>query len=360
INSRRQAARAHTLNCTLGARQCAVTMCRTTKCGVYQITVVSFTLSAFSVTVLALAVATDSWLHMREKLKINLPPEMEGMEIQMNDTWTIVWSGLWNLCMETEDMPDSLYCMAVNFDAGSSRGETMTLTALTIISAARRSVALPVSSLIICVVGAIFTIIGNLRRDVRTLVGAVCYVLSGLALAVGMILFISAVNDEVGYRSSTMQEEGGFSYSYGWSFFTAGVGFLATEMAAVGGITLFLKRNEDVEEMVKIIPGLEGKVDPDLLYVGRCGVQNPGAYTIHPLPPVAECNSPLEQIWIYAPGKHSFLYAVTANKSQHHVNGLTKDLLLTSVFDLTRNGVAGHLRSKHKNGLRDDAGETSE
>nr|KAG5710184.1 hypothetical protein BaRGS_006703 [Batillaria attramentaria] len=78
-------------------------MCRTTKCGVYQITVVSFTLSAFSVTVLALAVATDSWLHMREKLKINLPPEMEGMEIQMNDTWTIVWSGLWNLCMETED-----------------------------------------------------------------------------------------------------------------------------------------------------------------------------------------------------------------------------------------------------------------
>nr|KAG5710186.1 hypothetical protein BaRGS_006705 [Batillaria attramentaria] len=91
---------------------------------------------------------------------------------------------------------------------------------------------------------------------------------TSLALAVGMILFISAVNDEVGYRSSTMQEEGGFSYSYGWSFFTAGVGFLATEMAAVGGITLFLKRNEDVEEMVKIIPGLEGKVDPDLLYVG--------------------------------------------------------------------------------------------
>ena len=99
----------------------------------------------------------------------------------------------------------------------------------------------------------------------------------GLALAVGMILYISAVNDEVGYRSSTMQEEGGFSYGYGWSFFTAGVGFLLSEMAAVVGVTLFLKRYARVEEMVKIVPGLEDKVDPDLLYSGKCGVHNPAA-----------------------------------------------------------------------------------
>lgn len=251
------------------------------KCGVHQITIVSFTLSAFSVTVLSLAVATDSWLHMREKMKLDMDAGLNDSSsaFKLNDTWARVWSGLWYLCMETENFPDSLYCMAVDFGADSSRGESMTLTSLTIITAARKSVALPVSALVIAVVGAIFTIMGNIRLDFRTLIGAVCYVLAGLSLAVGMILFISAVNDEVGYRSSTMQEEGGFSYSYGWSFFMAGVGFLATEMAAVAGITLYLKRNEGVEEMVRIIPGLQDKVDPDLLYAGRCGVQNIGAFS---------------------------------------------------------------------------------
>lgn len=94
-----------------------------------------------------------------------------------------------------------------------------------------------------------------------------------------MILYISAVNDEVGYRVSTMQEEGGFSYRYGWSFFTAGVGFLTSEMAAVVGITLFLQRYEKLEEMIRIIPGLEEKVDPEMLYYGRCGVQNPAVFS---------------------------------------------------------------------------------
>ena len=59
---------------------------------------------------------------------------------------------------------------------------------------------------------------------------------------------------------------------YGWSFFTAGLGFLISEIAAVVGITLFLSRYEKLEDMVRIIPGLEEKVDPELLYQGRCGV----------------------------------------------------------------------------------------
>jgi hypothetical protein len=43
-----------------------------------------------------------------------------------------------------------------------------------------------------------------------------------------------------------MYLQGGFQYSYGWSFFTAGVGFLASEMAAVVGVTLFLNRYEQL------------------------------------------------------------------------------------------------------------------
>ncbi|XP_070188497.1 voltage-dependent calcium channel gamma-5 subunit-like [Littorina saxatilis] len=246
------------------------------ECSTYRLTFCSFAIASASVAVLSLAVSTDSWLHTREKLPIPTLPSTEGSPMQMNDSWIRVWAGMWRVCMEMEDFPDlSKTCMEISYEAGGSRGENMTMTSITIVASARKSVALPVMALIVSLIGTIFTFWGNVRRDVRTLVGAICYVLAGLALAVGMILYISAVNDEVGYRTSTMQEEGGFSYAYGWSFFTAGVGFLASEMAAVVGVTLFLKRYEKIEEMMRIIPGLEEKVDPEFLYHGRCGVQNP-------------------------------------------------------------------------------------
>ncbi|XP_076467725.1 voltage-dependent calcium channel gamma-5 subunit-like [Babylonia areolata] len=246
------------------------------KCSAYSLTFASFAIASASVVVLSLAVATDSWLRTRERLPMSTLPEGEENPIPMNDTWVRVWAGMWRVCMEVEGFPGvAPDCMEINYKVGGSRGENMTITSITIVASARRSVALPVSALIVNVVGTIFTFMGNVRKDVRTLVGAICFVLAGLALAVGMILYISAVNDEVGYRTSTMQEEGGFSYQYGWSFFTAGVGFLISEMAAVVGVTVFLQRYEKVEKMVEIVPGLEEKVDPELLYHAQCGVKNP-------------------------------------------------------------------------------------
>ncbi|PVD37907.1 hypothetical protein C0Q70_00509 [Pomacea canaliculata] len=64
------------------------------KCSVYRLTIVSFAMAAMAVTVLSLAVATDSWLLMREKMVF------EGLAL--NDSWTRVWAGMWRLCMEME------------------------------------------------------------------------------------------------------------------------------------------------------------------------------------------------------------------------------------------------------------------
>ena len=54
-----------------------------------------------------------------------------------------------------------------------------------------------------------------------------------------------------------------FSYAYSWSFFTAGFGFVASEASAVVTISLFLRRNSSHDDMVRIIPGLEGKLADD-------------------------------------------------------------------------------------------------
>lgn len=52
--------------------------------------------------------------------------------------------------------------------------------------------------------------------------------LSGLALVVGLVLYISSINDEVLNR--TKSSEAYFTYKYGWSFAFAAFSFLLTEV----------------------------------------------------------------------------------------------------------------------------------
>ena len=91
----------------------------------------------------------------------------------------------------------------------------------------------------------------------------------------GIILYISAVNDEVGHRPKTAGVgEPKFSYFYGWSFFFAGVSFITAEMAAVFGISLYLLRNAHMDDMIRIIPGLEDKLDSDYCKEDETAIQS--------------------------------------------------------------------------------------
>ncbi len=52
--------------------------------------------------------------------------------------------------------------------------------------------------------------------------------LSGLSLVVGLVLYISSINDEMFNR--TKSNEAYFIYKYGWSFAFAAISFLLTEV----------------------------------------------------------------------------------------------------------------------------------
>ncbi|KAL8571295.1 hypothetical protein ACOMHN_047562 [Nucella lapillus] len=86
-----------------------------------------------------------------------------------------------------------------------------------------------------------------------------------LCLAVGVVLFISAISDELGYHAQTTgHSPKDFSYHYGWSFYVAGSAFVSSELSAVMCITLYLRHNARVQDMVRIIPGLETKLEEDV------------------------------------------------------------------------------------------------
>jgi len=74
---------------------------------------------------------------------------------------------------------------------------------------------------------------------------------TALCLAVGVIFYISAVNDEVSHRkkSITSGTSGvGFEYSYGWAFFFAGSSFVSAMNAAVSNISMYLRRFPNAAE----------------------------------------------------------------------------------------------------------------
>ncbi|MGH0143751.1 UNVERIFIED_CONTAM: hypothetical protein FKN15_044779 [Acipenser sinensis] len=77
-------------------------------------------------------------------------------------------------------------------------------------------------------------------------------ILSGLSLVVGLVLYISSINDEVLNR--TKDNEAYFSYKYGWSFAFAAISFLLTESAGVMSVYLFMKRYT-AEEICRPQPG---------------------------------------------------------------------------------------------------------
>lgn len=63
---------------------------------------------------------------------------------------------------------------------------------------------------------------------VQTLCSSDCVHLAGLSLVVGLVLYISNINDEMLNR--TKSNEAYFSYNYGWSFAFAAISFLLTEV----------------------------------------------------------------------------------------------------------------------------------
>jgi len=76
-------------------------------------------------------------------------------------------------------------------------------------------------------------------------------VCAALSLAVGVILYISAVNDEVSHRKTAPSSSAAgvsFNYSYGWAFFFAGASFMCAMVAAVNNISLYLRRGIDIQE----------------------------------------------------------------------------------------------------------------
>ncbi|XP_045903699.1 voltage-dependent calcium channel gamma-5 subunit isoform X3 [Micropterus dolomieu] len=114
----------------------------------------------------------------------------------------------------------------------------------------RSATPFPLVSLFFMFIGFVLSNIGHIRphHTILAFVSGIFFILSGLSLVVGLVLYISNINDEMLNRTKT--NEAYFSYKYGWSFAFAAISFLLTETAGVMSVYLFMKRYT-AEEMYR-------------------------------------------------------------------------------------------------------------
>ncbi|XP_039979589.1 voltage-dependent calcium channel gamma-5 subunit isoform X1 [Xiphias gladius] len=209
-----------------------------------------------SLGLLGVAVSTDYWLYLEEGVIMPLN--------QSTDIKTSLHSGLWRVCfLAVLHNPHSVipfFCKFVSTflslsSSGDESGRCFTIeyimplsvqltseSTVNVLKMIRSATPFPLVSLFFMFIGFVLSNIGHVRphRTILAFVSGIFFILSGLALVVGLVLYISSINDEMLNR--TKSSEAYFAYKYGWSFAFAAISFLLTESAGVMSVYLFMKR----------------------------------------------------------------------------------------------------------------------
>ncbi|XP_071131671.1 voltage-dependent calcium channel gamma-5 subunit-like [Mytilus edulis] len=232
-------------------------------CSKFMLACVAFSLGAVSLASIALAISTDYWLMLSEEvttesmLSISEITVMKEMNYSMPETIEIASKiGLWRFCIiyaEGKACTPLDYTSSLKKKDKNDKQETTTAIA----EAQRAATPVFLTGFFLVICSTLFNIVGNIRGNVLTLLAAVFYINAGLCIAVGMVLYITFINDETSHAKKS--EDLAFSYEYSWSTYLVALCFFASQTAAVVCISIFIKRFPSSEDKLRIIPGLERK-----------------------------------------------------------------------------------------------------
>ncbi|XP_034567675.1 voltage-dependent calcium channel gamma-5 subunit-like [Notolabrus celidotus] len=200
-------------------------------CSSKALTLLSSLFAISSLGLLGVAVSTDYWLYLEEGVIMPLN--------QSTDIKTSLHSGLWRVCFLVGEESGRCFTIAYIMPMNVQLTSESTVNMLKMI---RSATPFPLVSLLFMFIGFILSNIGHVRphRTILAFVSGIFFILSGLALVVGLVLYISSINDEM--LNTTKSRDSYVSYEYGWSFAFAAISFLLTESAGVMSVYLFMKR----------------------------------------------------------------------------------------------------------------------
>nr|XP_020491955.1 voltage-dependent calcium channel gamma-5 subunit-like [Labrus bergylta] len=201
-------------------------------CSRKALTLLSSVFAISGLGLLGVAVSTDYWLYLEE-----------GIIMPLNQSTVIktsLHSGLWRVCFLTGEESGRCFTIAYIMPINVQLTSESTVNMLKMI---RSTTPFPLVSLFFMFIGFVTNNIGHVRphRTILAFVSGIFFILSGTSgSGVGLVLYISSINDEMLNR--TKSSEAYVSYKYGWSFAFAAISFLLTESAGVMSVYLFMKR----------------------------------------------------------------------------------------------------------------------
>lgn len=223
-------------------------------CGRRPLSILAFTLGALTLLFLSIAVATDFWIYVSEPALIDAKTEVV-LEYQVSRM------GLWKKCSLIENQ--TTVCHSIE-SVESNRHAILNKTIADLVAISVNSTcAFPVAALLLVLLSVVVGIVSSIRQEKHVLLASILFVIAGLAMIVGLILFISAVNDEVAPLPGAKLKNPTIRYWYSWSFLLASSSFLLAEGTGVTGIYLFFRENSSLDDMIHIIPGLEDMIPED-------------------------------------------------------------------------------------------------
>ncbi|XP_050671051.1 uncharacterized protein LOC126969567 [Leptidea sinapis] len=193
-----------------------------------------------AVVAVLVAVTTNNWLHTVENM---LSPSYNGSgKHELVAKHTI--SGLWRIC-HTEPGSKEYRCLDIPYFPLSQYQPDNSDSTTAIPYIVKRSAIPLLLAVFTQGVGALCCILGHCVKGRRlyTFIAGVLFIISGLIMLTGIVMYISVFKSQLGHklRYMTFFDTPRMSYSYGYSFGLYVGGFIAAELAGTSAIYLFIQ-----------------------------------------------------------------------------------------------------------------------
>ncbi|XP_061377383.1 voltage-dependent calcium channel gamma-7 subunit isoform X1 [Danaus plexippus] len=193
-----------------------------------------------AVVAVLIAVTTNNWLHTQENMLNPSPNETGKYEILAKHTV----SGLWRICYT--DPGSTVYrCLDIPYFPLSQYAPDPSDSTNAIPYVVTRSAIPLLLAVLTQAVGALCCVLGHCVKGRRlcTFIAGVLFIISGLIMLTGIVMYISVFKSQLGHKLRYMAyfDAPRMSYSYGYSFGLYISGFIAVELAGTSAIFLFLQ-----------------------------------------------------------------------------------------------------------------------
>ncbi|XP_063886320.1 uncharacterized protein LOC135114341 isoform X1 [Scylla paramamosain] len=190
------------------------------------------------------ALVGGSWLVSTERL---YNPAFRNGSSKVEYLTRRTVSGLFTLCV-TEVGRTELRCSRIDYFPSETYSPDPSDATAAIPYAVLRSCGFFLSAAGLLLAAEVLCVGGRCspRRRYLTFLAGVTFIISGLTMLLGVVIYIATLKGEVGdrLRPRSAFQPPLFTYTYGWCFLLLVVAFVSTEMAGTAAVFLFIYRHK--------------------------------------------------------------------------------------------------------------------